>query len=392
MTKSSNVIGATFLVAGCSIGAGMLGLPVVSAAAGMIPTTVAMFFCYFVAVAMGLFIAEATLWFKDEVHLVSLATYGLGKVGKLIAWSFFLFLFYCVFVAYIEGGGSLFAEFFSSFLGRSVSREIGIFFIVVLVASIVSFGAKGVSFLSRVFLLGLAISYGSLIAVGISDVHLSSLKVTNWNSVFATVPVLFFCFGYQNLVPTLVYYVNKDIRAIRFAIIVGNLIPFAVYFLWNFVVLGLMPESAIGTVQQGSMVTDLLMRFSRSQDILFFVKAFSLFAILTPFIACAIAFVDFLRDGFKNLPQLQSDPLIYGLTLIPPTILTLLRPDLFLKALGFAGGFLDMVLFGVLPCLIVWMGRYVKQVKSDYRVFGGKPFLCFILLFCASVIAYRMLS
>ncbi len=391
MKISTNVMGATFLVAGCSIGAGMLGLPVVSASAGMIPTTVAMLICYVVAVAMGLFIAEATLWFKEEVNLVSLATYALGRVGKWIAWSFFLFLFYCVFVAYISGGGSLFTQLFSFSLGYEVSREIGIFFIVILVLSIICFGAKGVSYLSRVFLLGLAISYGALITLGISHIKMDSLKVVNWSSFFPTVPVLLFCFGYQNLVPTLVYYVKKDIRAARFAIIVGTFIPFVVYFFWNVVILGLMPVSSLGVAQQGGIVTDLLQRVSSSEDVLFFVNAFSLFAVLTPFIACAVAFVDFLRDGFKKMPQLQYDPFLYGLTLIPPTLLTLVYPDLFLKALGFAGGFLDMVLFGLLPCMIVWVGRYVKNVKGAHQVWGGKPFLCFVFLFCFSVIVFRFL-
>jgi tyrosine-specific transport protein len=53
--------GATLLITGCCIGAGMLGMPVMSALAGFIPTTVAMIACYVFTTITGLLILEATL-------------------------------------------------------------------------------------------------------------------------------------------------------------------------------------------------------------------------------------------------------------------------------------------------------------------------------------------
>ncbi len=40
--KQGSAIGATLLITGCCIGAGMIGLPVVSAKAGFIPSMLAM--------------------------------------------------------------------------------------------------------------------------------------------------------------------------------------------------------------------------------------------------------------------------------------------------------------------------------------------------------------
>lgn len=389
--KTGSTLGATLLITGCCIGAGMIGLPVVSAAAGFIPTTLAMIITYFFATTTGLLLVEAALWFDHKVHLISLCKFALGSVGKWIAWAFFLFLFYCLFVAYIEGGGQLFTSLLGTLFSNSFSREVGIFVCVLLVGGIVYTGTRSVSYLSRIFLIGLAISYGALIIFGIPHIEKEQLLYVNWKASLATIPILFICFGYQNLIPTIIYYVSKNVRAIRRAIYIGNLIPFAIYSLWNFVILGILPDMDVSKiVNQGDMVTGLLQKASESPSVLFFANTFSFFAILTPFMASTLAFVDFFKDGFKKVPFFQNDTLVYAAVLVPPTLFTLFKPNLFLSALGFAGGFIDAVLFGILPVLIVWMGRYVKKIEGPYRVGGGKPVLAIVFVFSLAVLLYRL--
>lgn len=389
--KAGSTLGATLLITGCCIGAGMIGLPVVSAVAGFIPTTLAMILTYFFATTTGLLLVEAALWFDHKVHLISLCKFALGNVGKWIAWVFFLFLFYCLFVAYIEGGGQLFTNLLSALFSQSFSREVGIFVSVLLVGSVVYTGTRSVSYLSRVFLIGLAISYGALILFGIPHIEGEQLLHVNWKASLATIPILFICFGYQNLIPTVIYYVSKNVRSIRRAIYIGNLIPFVIYSLWNFVILGILPDMDVSKiVNQGDMVTGLLQKASESKSVLFFANTFSFFAILTPFMASTLAFVDFFKDGFKKIPLFQNDSLVYAAVLVPPTLFTLFRPNLFLSALGFAGGFIDAVLFGILPVLIVWMGRYVKKIEGPYTVGGGKPVLALVLTFSFAVLLYRL--
>ncbi len=389
--KQGSVLGATLLITGCCIGAGMLGLPVVSAAAGFIPTAFAMILTYFFATTTGLLLVEAALWFEHKVHLISLSQFALGKIGKWVAWSFFLFLFYCLFVAYIEGGGGLFTSLISSLFKESFPREVGIFICVIAVGSIVYTGTLSVSYVSRVFLLGAAISYGALVVLGIPHIEGRQLLHQNWKASLATIPILFICFGYQNLIPTVLYFLKKNVKSIRRAIYFGNLIPFVIYMLWNFVILGILPDMNVSKiVHQGDMVTGLLQKASESSSVLFFAAAFSFFAILTPFMASTLAFVDFLKDGLKTIPLFQNDSIVYGCVLVPPTIFTLLYPNLFLSALSFAGGFIDAVLFGVLPVLIVWVGRYVKKIESSYRLLGGKPLLVLVFLFSFAVLVYRL--
>lgn len=393
LTKAGSKMSATLLIVGSCIGAGMIGLPVMSALAGLIPTTLAMTLCYFFATGTGLLILEATLWFDQRINLISMADFALGKNGRLATWSLFLFLFYCIFVAYIDGGGQLFVEILSSALHCPVSREVGILICIGFVGIIVYAGTRAVAYVNRVFLLGLIGAYFALVSLALPNVNGEHLLYADWKAGLATIPILLVCFGYQNLIPTLAYYVKRDIRSLRFAIFVGNLIPFAIYFLWNFVILGILPQADPSTlsnsVSQSDMVTGLLEKASHSPEVLFFVKAFSFFAILTPFIANTLAFVDFLKDGLKIGAGARHELVAYGLVLIPPTVVSLFYPHLFLKALGFAGGFADVLLFGVLPVLIVWIGRYHRNIEGPYRVAGGRLFLGIILLLSLGLLLVR---
>lgn len=393
IVKENHTLGATLLVTGCCIGAGMIGLPVVSAVTGFIPSTLAMILCYFFATGTGLLILEATLWFEEKVNLISMANYALGIVGKAITWTLFLFLFYCLFVAYIDGGGQLFANMLSSLSGYQVPREVGILSCVSFVAAIVYTGTRGVSYITRLFLAGLAFSYCSLLTLGMPHIKGEQLLHTNWNAALSTLPILLICFGYQNLVPTLTYYVKKNVNTLRFAIFVGNLIPMLIYLLWNYVILGILPDANstefAKATNQSQMVTQLLEKASESESVLFFAKSFSLFAVLTPFIANTLTFVHFLKDGLRFSKTLSKDFFIYLMVLIPPTLLTLIYPDLFLKALGIAGGFADVILFGIMPALIVWIGRYVKKVNGPYTVSGGKSFLIMIFLLSVGILLIR---
>jgi tyrosine-specific transport protein len=135
------------------------------------------------------------------------------------------------------------------------------------------------------------------------------------------------------------------------------------------------------------LVTELLKSATASVSILLAVQAFSFFALFSSFITIAISFLDFLKDAFRTPPP---DFLLQGLVLIPPALIALSYPHLFLQALSFAGGFIDVLLFGILPIGIVWMGRYVKKAKGPYQVAGGKTFLILMLLLSIAILLLRI--
>ena len=389
--KKESAFGATLLITGCCIGAGMLGLPVVSALAGFIPSTCAMLLCYGFTTATGLLLLEATLWFDQRVNLLSIAHFAFGKIGKAITWFLFLFLFYCLFVAYMEGGGQLFHSFLAPLFNNTpVARGAGIFLCSALVGAIAYFGANAIDKMHRVLMMGLGAAFSVLICLGLPQGAASNLLHSNWISAVGTLPLLLICFGYQNLVPSLTYFLKRNVKALRFSIIVGNFIPFLLYFVWNYVVLGLIQDPHSASVAGSDMVTGLL-GASQSPSVNLCVKMFSLFAILTSFIPNTMTFVDFLKDGIK-LPSLSRsayDLLILSIALVPPFVFTLFNPHLFLKALGFAGGFIDVLLFGILPAAIVYVGRYIKNIQGPYIMPGGRLSLLLIVLMSIGFLLLR---
>jgi len=393
LSHKSHVISATLLVSGCCIGAGMIGFPIVNALAGFIPSSLAMILCYLFATASGLLILEATLWFDKKVNLLSIVEFALGRIVKGVTWCLFLFLFYCLFIAYIDGGGEIFTGILSTLLHKTPPHFVGPLLCILFVGASSYAGARAVSGFSRIFVLGLIICYCGMVSLAVAHVSGTQLLHINWRASLATLPILLVSFGYQNLVPTLVYYAKKNVNVIRFAIFVGNLIPFLIYFLWNLTILGILPEKdphlLASIVHKSDMITGLLEQTSESTRVLFFAKAFSFFAIFTPFMANTLAFVDFFKDGFKISAESKYDLLIYALVLLPPLVLNVFYPRLFLKALGLAGGFADVLLFGVIPAIVVWIGRYVRNIPSSYTVRGGKLLLISILVFCIGILLSR---
>ena len=91
--KKGSVFGSALLVGGTCIGAGMLGMPVVSAMAGFVPSVV-MFICSWLFMLItGLLVLEVTLWFSKGVNIITMAGKTLGRAGQLLGWCLFLFLF-----------------------------------------------------------------------------------------------------------------------------------------------------------------------------------------------------------------------------------------------------------------------------------------------------------
>jgi len=148
------------------------------------------------------------------------------------------------------------------------------------------------------------------------------------------------------------------------------------------VILGLLPPGSSGS---GEMVAQMLETTTQASSVVFFVKAFSLFALITSFLAIGISFVDFLKDGIPG-----KNRLVYlSLVIVPPMVFSLFYPNIFLEALSLAGGFADVLLFGILPPVVVWIGRYVKKAQGSYQVPGGKLLLAGVFLLSLGFLIFR---
>lgn len=381
------------LIIGCCIGAGMLGLPVLTATAGLLPTAVAMLLCATFMATTSLLLLEAALWFGSEASLISMARETLGKGGSAVTWLLFLFLFYCLGIAYAGGSGELLGNGISVIWDLPEPHLIGSVLSSLLVGLLVYMGTRPVDYLNRLLMALLILSYLSLIGVGAFHVRGDQLMHHRWPAVLSTVPILLISFGFHNMIPSLTHYVRYDVSKMRFAIIGGTLGAFFIYLFWEIIILGILPPAehlSLETIlDKGEMVTHQLRWAIGSAWVLPMAHIFAFAAIATSSLANSLSFVDFLADGFHIHAHGWRRLLLCLLVLVPPLIIAIAMPNLFLKALHLAGATATVILFGIMPALIVWFGRR-QRPGQRIIVAGGNATLSFIILIALGILVLEV--
>lgn len=389
--RKGSFIGGILLVAGCCIGAGMLGLPVLSAQAGFQPSLVMFFICWLYMLFTGLLLLEVNLWYGGEIGVITMAERTLGRTGKIVSWLVFAFLFYSLMVAYIAASGSLMTDFIGEATGYYLHSNVGSVFFCLLFGVLLYLGTGAVDWFNRLLMLGLVLSYVILVGVGASHVQPNLLQHHNWSAVTMVIPAMIISFGFHNLIPSLTTYFHGHVKSLKGVVILGSAIPLLIYLIWEWLILGIVPLQDFQTaLDQGEIATEALKNSVGASWVVDVAQFFAFFAIVTSFLSVALSFVDFLADGLKIKKTPQGKMLLALLVLGPPFLCALLYPTIFLTALNIAGGFGAVILFGILPALMVWKGRYTQQLGLPQLVPGGKPLLIVIIGFAVWVMALQL--
>ncbi len=398
MSSESQIIrgsvpGSALLVAGCCVGAGMLGLPVLTASAGFVPSMVFFVLAWLFMVTTGLLLVEVNLWFGDGAGLVTMAERTLGKVGKALTWGLFLFLFYSIMIAYVVASGHLVAQFAGEFFALKIPSWCGSLLFVVLFGVLIYAGTRQVDWFNRLLMLVLVAAYALLVVMGASHVDTELLGHAHWKHAWFVAPPMIISFGYHNLVPSLTRYLGSNRKRLIQAILWGTFIPLAIYVVWQWLILGIVPASAFQrSLDEGQMATQALREVVGSVWVATVADFFAFFAIVTSLLSVALSFVDFLADGLKiSREKSSSRAMLCALTLVPPFLIALLFPRTFLVALNYAGAFGAVMLFGIIPALMVWVGRYRRKYSDEAIVKGGRGVLLLVIFFACAVTVLQLL-
>ncbi|KAH9741856.1 hypothetical protein KPL70_002772 [Citrus sinensis] len=308
--------------------AGILAIPAVTQEAGFLASAVAVILCWIFMVVTGLLIAEVNVNTMCElgsggVSLVSMAMRTIGTVGVQIAsefsydyvhselhfpgsWSY-IFIHYALLVAYVARS----SDILTNFLGIPLWESATLFSLI----------------------LGGLCYFGSQRFIGAANGAL----------------VVGIIISFTALVPSHVTLPN----AIEVKIELKSLVAWQ---LQQFYQTGLEMSS-------GQIVDPIQQLRSSNGAVGPIIEVFSFLAIATSYIGFILGLSDFLADLLK-LPSGQSSPQPYLLTLIPPLVLSLLDPEIFFKALDFAGTYGVLVLFGILPAVMSWSDRYSSSSPS----------------------------
>jgi len=372
-----HILGGVLLVAGTSIGAGMLALPVVTAEGGFLPAFFVYLLCWIFMTCTGLLLLELCLKLPPDSNLITMASTYLGLPGKIFAWVLYLFLFYSLSIAYISGGAGL----LNAWLGLDLVVCQLVF--VGVLGTFVYFGARTVDRINLVLMTGLIVTYFAFVFLGLPQVNLSRLLPTNWNASLYALPVIFTSFSYQGIIPSLTTYLKRDARRVRIAIIGGTSLSFLIYLLWELLILGIIPlEGLVQAKALGQTAVAPLKDHVAAFSITFIGQAFAFFAIATSFLGVTLGLFDFLADGLSMPKKGIRKVLLAAITFVPPLVVSLVNPSLFIVALVFAGGIGCALLLGFLPTLMVWVSRYRHEGhRSPLQLFGGKTVLVLLFLF-----------
>ncbi|MBA2368606.1 MAG: tyrosine transporter [Candidatus Protochlamydia sp.] len=390
--KKGSLLGGILLVAGCCIGAGMLGLPVLSAKAGFIPSSAMFIICWLFMLTTGLLYLEVNLWFGEEINILTMAEKTLGKFAKGICWFVYLFLFYSLMVAYVAASGSLISGA-AEWAGLFFSQGIGAVLFCIFFGFLLFLGLGAVDWFNRFLMGGLIVTYVWLVALGLPHVDISLLKNQEWNAATMVIPAAIISFGFHNLIPSLTKYYKSHVKSLVTVLVLGSAIPLVIYLLWEWVILGLTPLIEFQeALDQGEIATQALKDAVGTSWIGDIAQTFAFFAILTSFLSVAISFVDFLADGLSIKKDFMGKIILALLVLIPPLLFALFYPSIFLEALNYAGGYGAVIIYGIIPALMIWEGRYRKKLGGHAIVPGGKPLLIAVILFSAAVMILQFTS
>jgi tyrosine-specific transport protein len=310
-----------------------------------------------------------------------------GKAGRAFAWILYLFLFYTLSVAYVSGGGGL----LQSWLGLDLPL-CQVLFVTVL-GTCVALGARMVDRLNIALMAGLILSYIAFVIFGLPHVHIAHLQTANWSGSLIALPVIFTAFSYQGIIPSLTAYLKRDARRVRIAIIAGTSVAFFIYLLWEFLILGIIPLEQLQEANNlGQTAVAPLKAVVGASMISSIGQAFAFFAIATSFLGVTLGLFDFLADGLQMPKRGMRKALLTLLTFLPPLVISLIDPRLFITALIFAGGIGCALLLGFLPTALAWASRYRHEGHGGpAQLRGGKGMLValFIFVFLELMIEWR---
>jgi len=367
----SKVLGSTLIIAGTTIGAGMLALPLASAGIGFTTSLIIMIALWSLMAYTALLMIEIHQHAEQDATLHTLANKFLGKKGKWVASFAMMFLFYALCAAYIAGGGSQFADRISGFTGIEVSNTTSTLLFTFIVAAVVTIGTSTVDKVNRVLFLVKIVAMAmvlTFLAPNVTESYLLSMPVEQ-GLVIAAIPVIFTSFGFHGSIPAIVNYLDGHTPSLRKAILIGSAIPLIIYVFWQLVTLGVVNQSTLLDNQGLSALISTLATTVHKSNLGQTIGVFADLALLTSFLGVSLGLFEFLGDSLKKQGKGNSRLVVGAVTFLPPMGFALFYPQGFIMALGYAAIAL-VVLAIFLPILMVKKAR-AQSEQDHYQVIGG---------------------
>ncbi|MDY5421663.1 aromatic amino acid transporter [Actinobacillus porcinus] len=393
--KHPSLLGGIMIIAGGTIGAGMLANPISTSGVWFIGSILILIYTWFCMMSSGLMLLEANLHYPTGASFDTIVKDLLGKGWNALNGLSLAFVLYILTYAYITSGGGITEGFINQLLSSpesavEIGRTSGSLIFAILLAAFVWFSTKAVDRFSTVLIAGMVISFvlsiSGLVSSVKSEILFDSLAQENTEYLpyaLAALPVCLVSFGFHQNVPSLVKYYHRDASKVAKSVFIGTAIALGIYMLWQLAIQGNLPRAAFGPViEKGGDIAALLNTLSATLEtdyIAVALKFFAYMAIASSFLGVTLGLFDYIADLFNfddsKLGRTKTALVVF----LPPLILSLEYPYGFVIAIGYAG-LAATIWAAIVPALLAKACRQ-KFPERQYTAFGGNGMVYFVILF-----------
>ncbi len=389
----NRTLGSVFIVAGTTIGAGMLAMPIAAAGNGFMVSLAMLLGLWALMCYTALLLVEVYQHESHETGIGSVAERYLGSGGKFITGFSMMFLMYALTAAYVSGAGEIITSNLKSSFAIDLADWLGIVIFTVIGGGVVCFGTSSVDFINRILFAAKIVFLVMILALMMPHVEQQNLlsAPTEKILILSAIPVFFTSFGFHGSVPSIVKYMGGDVRKLRIIFIIGSAIPLVAYILWQIATLGSIGTTTfVGILSENAGLNGLLDAIkdvAQSGKTELIAQMFMSLALATSFLGVALGLFDFLADLFKRQDNASGRLQTGLLTFLPPLIFALFYPKGFIMALGFAAIALSILAL-LLPSAMAFKSRNINSRK--YQVLGGSTALLIVFLCGIIVIGVQL--
>lgn len=371
------VITVAFLITGNLVGAGILGLPVNTGIDGFFPSLAGMLLfggaMFFTAVILG---REAVQRKEDDFNYPSLYQNYLGKIGKWIAIFANMLILYGLLTAYLTGGTTIIAKLFHA-------EKYSVIVLCVVFAALTGLTIMGTNVIRKYNALLMVLLWGSFaVIVFMGEEHVEPVRLLqhDWGFLPVAIPIIVTSFHFHNIIPNVCKSLEWKMSTVWKSMLAGMIIGYVMNAIWIEVGVGALPlaggsDSIIYAFRHNIPATVPMASMIGSKLFTSISMLFALLAIATSYIANGLGLTGFNRDLAVNFFKKPNRFFVMALTFIPPFVISLLFPNIFLKAINLVGGVGIVILFGMLPCIIA----FIKAPSARMKLLA----IFFLLLFAA---------
>lgn len=383
--KPPSIWWGSLIVSGTIIGAGMFTLPVMLSGAWYFWSIILLIISWSGMLVSGLLFFEASLNYPVGSGYNTLTSDLLGGRWNLVNNLSILFVLVVLTYAYISASGPVLSASISN-LGLSVPMAKITFTIVI--ASFVWLGTAVVGRVSLILLGSKLIAFftlfGGLLTV-VDHKGIRNLSMVNYSYLPYTLAALPFCiasFGFHGNISGLVEFYKKDKTRIVGSISIGTLVAVVVYIFWLTGMMANITRSGFSDIIRNGgdveTIISVLKPLINNTNFNFLLSLFSNFAVACSFLGVSLGLFDFLSDLFKSDNSPINRFKMVVLTFATPLSMSLLFPDGFLYAIGFAG--LIATIWAIFtPSMLAFKARK-RFDEAAWRVRGGNITISFVVL------------